>query len=154
MSAVGGIIRDVLSDTELTDPADIAAEAFARIDADKCGEYLMEIMRGVVVVEMSRIRTATVHPAPSARSAFVSAVRDYSNALRARVVVDGAWKMYGDCTVTDLDVLAAASRRKAAEHVGAAERHEKVRAAVEEYNVETVKDLPEPVIAQTLGGAR
>lgn len=142
---VASLIRQVLADTELTDPADVAAEAFARMDPDQYGELLRSVLREAARLEMSRERM-THNPATPAKSSYVAAMQRYAKVLRSRVQVEGVWKFYGDCTHAELVTLANESRAEAARNVAAAERHEKTAAAIQEYGVTTVRELPESVI--------
>ena len=117
MSAAHAAVRAVLADTALTDPTDIAAAAFTKLDADDHAAILLAVLRDVARLEIGRARVRTT----SARSPFVEGMRALAaqGVFGMRVFVGGAWKLYGDCDSVELRALGAT--------IGGAEAAEKTR---------------------------
>ena len=67
------------------------------------------------------------------------------------VETSAEWKRLGECTPDDVDALAAARRRKAAEVIAEAERFERLAEVAREADAEIVRDLPRDVLAEVLG---
>jgi len=150
MSAAHAAVRTVLADTELSDPTDIAAAAFTKLDEDDYAAILLAVLRDVARLEIGRARVHTT----SARSPFVAGMRALAaqGVFSMRVFVGGEWKLYGDCDSTELRELGADSRVLAAKNVATAERHEKLAAALEEQGCATLRDLNETTLDDLLGG--
>lgn len=148
-------VRQVLKDTDLVDPDEVARQALSRMADEDALDMLAQSMRQIVVLEMSRLRARSqTSIAKSHKSAFRAAMHAQAESIRRqRVNVNGVWKMLGDCTTFDMDALAGAQHELAAIHTGKAGWYEKGRAAMEEHGADVFNDLPDSVI-EALGGAR
>lgn len=153
-------VREVIDTTDLTDPGDIALKVAENVPSKHLREVLAAVLRDFVRIEFhaydrrrpSAEPTTERHPR-GPRSAKVGAIRAWARLLRKPVAVEAnVWKQFGECTLDDLGFLAEDRRRNAAESVAAAERFDKYSAAMAEYGVATVADLPDDVIASIEGG--
>lgn len=149
-------IRNVVEESNLSDPGDIAAKVIDQIPGRDLRAVLTVVLREYVRTQLhsfERWRAPDPEPVKANRSAKVAAVRAWARMLRKPVAVeDNIWKQFGDCGVEDLLFLAEDRRRNAAESIAAAERFEKYVAAVEESGVDTVAELPDAVIASIEDG--
>jgi hypothetical protein len=88
-------------------------------------------------------------------SAQTAAIRDWVGAELGKsvnVAPDRGreWKFLGDCDRDECLTLATNRHRKAAEVTAEAERYERVAEAMEVHEVETVRQLPRPVLEELL----
>jgi hypothetical protein len=148
-------IRAILTDTGEADPGIVADKVVAELSSRQLRPALGQTMRALVreVIRDDR-GTAVTHtqPAPGQGRSRARAVAEAWRAhLRDRVFVGDTWRLLGDCTAADVQFLVDDRRRKAAELVATADRYDGLRAAMVEYGVERVVDLPDAVLAATLG---
>jgi hypothetical protein len=151
------LIRKVIDETDLANPADIAAKVAEMVPPKSVREAFAQALPFVVQVEVSRY-----HSAPPRRSANpsskVAALRDYADVwrvkLRERISVGNHdWKLLADCSATDFRQAAEGRRVHAAGALANAARFDTYAAACEEHKVARFADLPEKVQAELLGGA-
>lgn len=131
---LSGLIRQVLADTDLSDPREVAAEVSRRLrGAAALRDALMEALPVYVRTQFTRDRLLPrdLDTAPVIVSSKVAAVRsDWQRRLETPVVVDGVWKRLGECTSADLLAVASALRVQAAQSVAKAEYYETLAAKV------------------------
>lgn len=146
------LVEDVLTDTSLNDPRELAAEVLKRTPAksvrDAYAVALVDFVRHASINETRHNPILNGKP-PRVASAGYShkraAIRDaYARALQDRVFVEpDTWKPLGECTFDDL-MGAAVRRRELAEHnIEAAQRYERLAKLLEYHEAATVADLPQ-----------
>lgn len=165
-------MQDILKNTDLTDPHDIAKEMIKRIPKSQYHKVLVHLLANYVRGYASRDRRHGSIPPASAlpktfktkhaggikstsTSATVTAIREgWQRHLRDRIGVGtGEVKMLKDCTYDDL-VYAAKRRQKAADDNKAwAARFNAYAALLTEFDVKTFGDLPVEVHLKVLGAA-
>jgi len=158
---VRAVIREVVEESGLTDPGEIAAKVAENVPAKALRPVLAEVLRDTVRIALHSYKTWR-QPSPeperdrrpsSGRSAKVGAIRDWARVLRQPVAVEGnVWKQFGECSADDLAFLAVDRRENAAESLAAAVRFEKYAAALDEHGAEAVADLSDEVIASIEDG--
>lgn len=118
MSDLKDLVRQVLADTSLSDPRDVAAEVVHRLRGAAAmrgalSEALVVYVRTSFTRDRMLPQSKTTTPAPSSK---VAAVRsDWQHRLLTPVAVEGVWKRLGECTADDLRSVAAALREHAAQ---------------------------------------
>jgi hypothetical protein len=128
------VVHDVLRETDLTEPAEVAEETFHRLTRGQYAEALRQTLRQYARTVMVRRRSAP--SAARVESAKLTARREMGAAwLRDRVSTMAGWKMVADCYADDLLYVAAQLRRQADEDVAAAERWEKLAAELDGVTV-------------------
>lgn len=167
MSKLHVTLKHVLATTTLTDPKDLAEAVTARLDPEDLDPALQEALVYWVRSHTARSRdgvpdeligsttggtrnlevvTATTRK-PN-RSAKVAGIRDWwQSFITERVNVDGVWKLTGDCTVEDIEALAASRREIASRNLSHADRYQALAARMRSEGVETVQDLGREKIA-------
>ena len=141
--------RQVIAETDLTSPEDIARRVFEMTPRDQMARAYIYCLRHVCREAIRSVRntgewgTSPVSvkpdtaPAPARPSAKVAAIRKaHVSYYERRVYAQGEWKMLGDCTLADVRDLAVqaqskadANARRAAEWTALADRMERVGAA-------------------------
>lgn len=151
------IVRDVLRNSTLADPGDIAAEVLRRIPARSTRDALEQTLRLYVRQVISEVRISS-RPAPATAangSWKVAAIRDgWQRRLRDPVHVGAQeWKLLADCSYEDL-LAAAAERRQLAERNQAwARTYDAWAGLLVEHDVKRFGDLPADAQMQALGRA-
>lgn len=151
-----GMIREILEETDLSEPADIARELVARIPPEALRDTLETVLPAYVRNRIAAERAVT-SPANAqrlmVRSAKVGGVQEWwRRALDDRVSVHGTYKRLGDCTRLDLDVLAEGLHEKAAAMANKAQRYEALRDRLPADRPEAkVSDLPVTVLKEWIG---
>lgn len=153
------IIREVVEETGLVDPRDIAVIVEERTPDDMIREWYREAIVPDIRAEHLRRRKQSVNKKVSqviaraekegrrvAAKTRANLVADgWAEKLRAGVTVDGVWKRLADCSADDVQRLAEV-RYESAEAVRAeGQRFEKLRAAMDEHGAARVGDLPADV---------
>lgn len=143
------LVGEVLAETNLTEPADIAAEVARRTPKVHLRAAYETALTGYVrVINNAHRRENTIlKPRPASRSAKVSAIRDqWQAALRDRVHTGDGWKLLGECTYSDL--MAAAKRRRelADRNLAMADRYEALAQQLLAAGVDRVADLPDGIV--------
>lgn len=152
------VVHDVLTETDLADPSDVANAVLARIPEDLSRVALAQALRGYVrqVIGQARMTRPEqdTEQKPTGRSWKRDALREgWRDRLHDRTHVENGWKLLAECTYEDL-LAAAAERRDLAErNLASAQQYEKWASLVSEYGVETFGDLPAAVLAEALGRA-
>lgn len=153
------LVRKVMDETDLADPADIAAKVVQRVPAKDRLAALQQAMPTFVRVTVTRNRgpmaatSRRIGRKQAGRSAKVAAIRAaapvWKRALRERLHVGrGQWLLLGECSYDHLMFAVAERREMALRNTASADRYEKVASALTEYGVETVQELPESVLAE------
>jgi hypothetical protein len=153
------IVRDVLRNSTLADPGDIATEVLRRIPARQTRDALEQALRLYVRQVISEQRTAS-QPTPlptrkNGKSWKVTGVRDgWQKRLRDRVHIGASqWKFLADCSYEDL-LAAAAERRQLAERNQAwARTYDAWARMLVEHDVQRFGDLPAEALMAALGRA-
>lgn len=84
-------------------------------------------------------------------SAALAGIIDWYEAELSRsVFVSDTWKRLADCTRSDVDKLASARKRKAADLIAEAEKYEALAQAMDESGADTVADLDPEVGREVL----
>lgn len=160
------LIREVCDSSTIADPATLAKEVGKRIGRNQQREALEQALPTLVQHVISRSRsgatdtpggqaTVDIHGSSAAggQSRKVASIREtWRRMLRDRVAVadGGAWKFLGDCTSADLAYAATIREEHARSNAAAAERFRCLAERLDEHGVETVADLPVPVLAVEL----
>jgi hypothetical protein len=148
------LVRNVLDETDLTSPDEIAEKVAASIPKDQLRAVLAMTLRDFVRVEMTRVRSAgqnddKAQPRPANRSAKVTAIRDAAPKwMRERVYVGTTWKLLAECTYDNLMFLVADRSALAAQNSAAADRYQKIADAVKRARVACVADLSKAAITR------
>ena len=160
MSVLTNALREALNTTTLTDPDDLAHEVIDILGPERLDDAAEEALIYWVRSHTSRSRQgvpdellvdtgtpASFRPAPN-RSAKVAGIRDWwSSFITERVNVDGEWKLMGDCTVPDVEALAAARREIASKNLAHADRYAALADRMRAEGVATVQDLAQEKVA-------
>lgn len=152
-----GMIRQILEETDLSEPADIARELVTRIPPEALRDTLETVLPAYVRNRIAAERAVTSPMAAQrmmVRSAKVGGVQEWwRKALDDRVSVRGDYKRLGDCTRLDLTFLAENLRERAEAMVSKAARYEALRDRVEALRREDAKvsDLPVSVLRDWIG---
>lgn len=156
------LVREVAANSTLRDPGALAEEVAKHIPAEHVAEALRQCLRVFVrqIVSEDRPhgsvgRAGISPPVQSSRSSKVSAIRDgWQRQLRARYAVgDGAWEFLGECTREHLTFIATELDKQASQKEAKARGMRGLAAALEEHEVERVKDLPAELLMNSLGAA-
>lgn len=137
--------RQVIAETDLASPEDIARRVFEMTPRDQMARAYLYCLRDICrlairsvrtdgVAERNPVKPMATPPRPSSK---VAAIRKaHVSYYERRVYAQGEWKMLGDCTLADVRDLAAqaqskadANARRAAEWTALADRMERVGAA-------------------------
>lgn len=144
MSVLRARVRDIIADTDLADPQDIAATIIADLNPDDYPAVLAEALPQYVRQIMGAYRMQS-HGAIPPSSAKVDAVRAWwARVLSEAVDVSGGggeWKRLGDCTAPDLLAVATFRREMAARNMATARQYEALAARLDEAGCKTVADL-------------
>lgn len=154
------MVREVLRDSTIADPGQVADEVMRRIPRGALKVALAQTLRLFVrqVISEERIgNNGSDAPVTTkaARSAKVTGIRDgWQRRLHDRVHVGkGEWKFLAACTYEDL-LAAAGERRDLAERNKAwARTYDAWARLLTEYGVATFGDLPVEAQAAALGRA-
>jgi len=169
------ILDKVLNLTNLSDPADIAAEVYQQLPVEQHEAVIQVLLREWVRVELGRSRATNRHqdlvsgatraaalegaqsqgegkeklPALPAHSPKVSAIRNAAPLwLNDRICVGRkTWKMKKDCTAEDLRYLANSRKDTAERLMSIATDFTRLAVLLKEHNVVTVGELPLDVLA-------
>lgn len=151
-----GVIRQILEETDLSDPTAITRELITRIPPEALRDVLETVMPAYVRNRISAERAVTSPAAARrmmVRSSKVGGINEWwRRALDDRVAVRGDYKRLGDCTRRDLDYLAENLRERAEAMTRKAQRYEALRDKLPADRPETiVSDLPIPVLREWIG---
>lgn len=165
-----GAVRAILTDTDLTDPGDVADQVAADIPDAELRFCLRLALRDYVRRVMSADRTHQAsttgnQAADDSQFSFVAgggdptrnvrAIREaWRTHLRTRYHIAGEWKMLATLTADDLNVAAQERAAAAAATQAWADRLIDWADLVQEHDVNCFGDLPDVVLADVLGGAR
>lgn len=148
-------IRDLLSTSEVTDPASVAEQMIEGSTAATRKEWLAAVLPSYVASVMRADRnTALNHVAnprrtPSA-SAKVAGIRDWwTKFIESRIAVGDHWKAVGDLDADDLASVALARREQAAKLHTQADRYETLIGLLADHGVAVVRELPSDVVLAT-----
>jgi hypothetical protein len=164
------LVRDVLANSLLADPRDLAAEAFLRIPAAEHAAALRQCLTDVVREEIRLSRNHTPptvtagRPGPRgntarqqpavARSSKVAGIRAmWQEKLRERIHTGPAstdWRLLGDCTFDELMFAAGERRTIALRNESKAAEYAELAEAVRAAGVARVRDLPAEVLKNRL----
>jgi hypothetical protein len=140
------VVTEILDDTELSDPRDIATEVLTRLTDAERDEILRAALVTEVRVTLHEHRKAPIGDRPAATprpSAKVRAIRDaWAQLLNGRYSVGGEWKRLAEFTPEDARAVAAERRRMAAESAAWADRFDALAAAITAAGVTTAGELP------------
>ena len=146
------LISQVLSDTDIADPREVAVKVAAMIPPEQTHHVLVDALVADVRTVMGARRNAAMSHVLDgshrpARSAKVAGIRDWwSEMLAARVHVgSGAWMALGDCGEKELAFAEAERRADAAREMQRAEMYEQLRTLLRKHKVRTVSQLPADV---------
>jgi hypothetical protein len=161
-------IREVLDQTDITDPGDIAEKVAAEVPQDELRPVLTLVLRDFVRIEigLGRARhraeatpeseTPRLEPEATGRrakqpfnpSTKVEGIRQTAPRwLHDRVSVgDAGWKLTADCTYEDLKTLQLQRLKNAARSQAIAKWYGRLADLVRENQVDRVGDLPTDVL--------
>lgn len=137
--------RQVIADTSLTDPHDIAAAVFDMTPADQIADLyrtaLVKIADEAIRFANMQARKPAIPVMPN-KSSKVAAIRAaHIGYFDQRVNVSGEWKMLGDCTVPDLDVLIETRRNVAAKNNAIADEYAQLRDRMVKAGAKVARDV-------------
>ncbi|WP_280465990.1 hypothetical protein [Nocardia brasiliensis] len=166
---IRSLVIQVLEETGLSDPREIAEKVASMIPAEQQRRMLVDALVGQVRLEMGQQRNnaltnvftpaATPRPAPAIggsiqtapkyppvnRSAKVAGIRDWwADMLTSRIHVgDSRWMQLGQCGMRELEFAEHERRDQAAKEINRAKQFMRLRELLEKYDVKTVAELPE-----------
>lgn len=143
------VVSQVLSDTDIVDPREVAAKVASMIPPEQVHQILVDALVADVRTVMGMRRNAAMSHAldstarPS-RSAKVAGIRDWwAEMLASRVHVgSGTWMALGQCGDQELAFAEAERRADAARELQRAEMYEQLRGLLRKHKVRTVSQLP------------
>jgi hypothetical protein len=153
-------IRDVIEQTNLSDPHEIAqavAKGMTRAERER---VFVDILTPYVLNHLGMERRTAQGvtlprqaPVKSSSSAKRAEYRDWWDKLCGIPIVgaDGTYIRMGRATAEDLDAAAARRHEQAAANTAAAVQYEKAAAAMREHGVKTLDGLPREVAVQVWG---
>lgn len=163
-------LKDVLDNTSLTDPHDIADALLDQIPKKQYEGILQILLTDYVRSQMSNLRRNAPPPPASAlpksittkhagglksvgTSAKLASIRDgWQKHLRDRIGVGpNTYKMLAECTYEDLYHAADQRTRLADQNKAWAQRFHAWAALMTDHKVEKFGDLPTEVLMHTLG---
>lgn len=149
--SVRALVRQVMDETDLIDPAEIAGEILRRLPKEDVQAALEQTLPGYVRVVMHQAFTPPPKPSTKpGRSVKREGIVDIGRALRDGVHCATGWKHLADCTKEDL-LFAVHERLSIAEKNRAkAEQFQTLVTLVTKHKVEVVADLPQDVLAMAL----
>lgn len=136
------LIRASLDRSREADPHVIARRLIARIPDEHLRAALAECLGDRVrhVMHLDRMRSAAPEvPSPAGRGR--SRWEQAAPLLRQRYCVAGEWKLLGDCTADDCDLLADDYARRAAQQAAVEARFRRLAAQLRASGASTVSDL-------------
>lgn len=156
------LIAQMLEDTSLNDPREIAEAVASMIPPDLQYQILVNALIGDVRVVMASRRNVALSnafkpsvepvaggsiqgsPKRPGRSAKVSGIRDWwSEMLRERVYVgESRWMTLGDCGVEELLYAERSRRDRAEQEIRRAKMYLRLRELLDQHEVDTVAELP------------
>ena len=158
-----GLFHEVIASTDLVTPLDIATEVFKRTPRKLIPDLYLSALRDASHTYLSRDRMharevvrAENTMSPAQLSGVVShKVRQYQSgweqAMNSRVMVDGQYKKFGECTFADMMAMSMSRRDAAARHAAIASQYERLAEAMKDREVETLADLDESVYREVVG---
>jgi hypothetical protein len=134
------MIREVLDETDLVDPTDVAEETFHRLTRGQYAPALRQTLRQFArLVMTSQGAAPTGDSAPANRSWKRDAIRAELGGFREYYHTADGWKHLRDCTRDDLLFAANERREQADRNIAEAERLEKLASRLDDG--QTVGDL-------------
>lgn len=138
--------RQIIADTNLTDPTDIADAVYDRTPADAVHEAYRHILRNTA---REAIRTANMQASapleprrtPNRSSRVAAIKRTHVAYFDQRVFANGDWKLLRDCTREDVLDLAAQRQEIADRNAAKAAEFESIHERMVSANVNIVGDL-------------
>lgn len=154
-------IREVLAETSESDPkalAELVLKGSRSMDRRAwLDEALPHFIADVMRSDRNQAANAAFRPPRRmpTRSSKVAGIRDWwAEFLASRIAVGETWKPVGDLTAADLASVAQVRRDKAAATIAQAEKYETLAGLLDEYGVETVRELPsDAVLSAGIRGA-
>lgn len=155
------LAKQVLAESNASDPGALTDELLDRIPADLRIEALRQCLRSFMLQTITQQRMANPispsanMPSKAPKSWKVRAIREgWQRALENRMhVAEGQWKKLRDCTHEDL-MFAASQRQQMADRNAAIARSlHGLAALLTEHQAATVNDLPVEIQMQALGAA-
>jgi hypothetical protein len=162
------LIRDVCDNSTIADPQMLAKEVNRRIKRGERDAALEQALPVLVqhTISLSRSRTSPGHSGTDTQtsgaggfnpSRKVARIREtWKRMLRDRINIGpelGDWKFLADCTAIDLSYAAAIREDHAKRNVTRAAQYRNLAELLTKHGVRTVAELPETVLAPTLGDA-
>lgn len=161
------LIREVCDSSTIADPATLAKEVGQRIGRNQQRAALEQALPTLVQHAVSRARNSSpggqkdrdghIAGAAGGRSRKVASIREHwQKMLRERVAVGmsgGDWKFLADCTAADLGVAAQIRDDHASRNAARATQFRNLAELLDTHGVDTVGDLPDTALADTLDAA-
>lgn len=145
------VVRQVLDESDVTDPRDLAVLVDERVSSREVREAFRFLLP-IYVREVIRTERGTA-PVPEDVQAGVNGKRELgamtSDPWRARTWVPGVgWKLYGDLTAEDLDLQAEDYERRAGEMESHAKGCRLLAQRMREAKAKRLRDLSADVLAE------
>lgn len=142
-----GLIAQVLDETDIIDPREVAVKVAAMIPPEQQHALLIAALVADVRATMgdrrNRAMSNALAPRPN-RSAKVSGIRDWwAEMMAARVHVGGSrWVTLGQCGDEELAFAEQERRADAERELQRADMYAQLRKLLRKHKVSTVADLP------------
>lgn len=128
---VAKAIREVLTSSSLSNPADVAAKVAEQIPDAQLRAALAEVLPSFVRTEFSRERMLSPVRHSGGPSAKVAAIRDaWAARKQTPLKIGDEYKRLAECTAADLLVAASELRQRADAMLGKADYYEALAAAL------------------------
>lgn len=132
------MVHEVLNETGLADPTEVAEETFRRLTRGQYAPALRQTLRQFARLMMVS-QTAVGQSTQAGRSWKRDAIRAELAGFREYLFTPDGWKHLRECTRNDLLFAAGERRQKAEQNIAEAERLEKLAARLTDG--QTVGDL-------------
>lgn len=148
---LGHVVKLVCEESTEADPNRLAELVLGSIPPSHYYDALAEALPQVVRHHVVSSRPAIVVPPSKASGVGKSWRRQWRRQLDARIAMGDRlngrdWKLLRDCTAADLRGAAMLRREQAKRMTENADALEELAALLDEYDVETVGELPEDVV--------
>ena len=124
------LVHQVLTETSLSDPREVAVEVASRLRGPSLRAALLEALAVYVRVTFGRDRMLSQDSPAGASSKVAAVASDWARQVLTPVAVDGVWKRLGECTADDLRAIAASLRSMADQTLSKAEWYEDLASAL------------------------
>jgi hypothetical protein len=154
MNQLRDVIRQVAAKYPNAQPDEITVKVVAQTSEEQVWAFYRTAVHGAVLdvlrsdrndALLGALTTRPVRRQPN-RSSKVDGIRSWwQELLGSRIRVPYGYKLYGDCTVADLDFVIKVRETHIANVQAFIDLHQRLRTLMVQLGVDRVRDLPEEV---------